>query len=75
MEKHLILLKIQYKMGINGVLHQWFKTSCSYIKNENILNKELAEELHKPLLRKIKKRKVQSPFINSIWGADLAHMQ
>ena len=38
-------------------------------------NKELAEELHKPFIRKFNKRKVQSPFIESIWGADLADMQ
>ena len=51
------------------------KTSGSGIKNENISNKELAEELHKPIIRKFKKRKVHSPFIDNIWGADLAHMQ
>ena len=38
-------------------------------------DKELAEELHKPNIKKIKKRKVQSPFIDNIWGADLADMQ
>ena len=27
------------------------------IKNENISNKELAEELHKPIIREFKKRK------------------
>ena len=31
------------------------------IKNENISNKELAEELHKPIIRKFEKRKVYSP--------------
>ena len=31
------------------------KTSGSGIKNENILNKELAEELHKPTIRKFNK--------------------
>ena len=34
------------------------KTSGSGIKNENISNKQLAEELHKPIIRKFKKRKV-----------------
>ena len=38
----------------------------SAIKNENISNKELAEELYKPIIRKFNKRKVQSPFINNI---------
>ena len=33
------------------------KTSGSDIKNENISEKELAEELHKPIIRKFKKRK------------------
>ena len=51
------------------------KTSGSGIKNENIHNNELAEELHKPIIRKFKKRKIQSPFIDSIWGVDLADMQ
>ena len=45
------------------------------IKNENIYNKELAEELHKPIIRKFNKRKAHSPFIDNIWGADLADMQ
>ena len=51
------------------------KTSGSGIKNENILNKELAEELHKPIIRKFKKRKIQSLFIDNIWSADLADME
>ena len=45
------------------------------IKNENISNKALAEEFHKPIIRKFKKGKVQSPFIDNIWGAELADMQ
>ena len=49
--------------------------SGSGIKNENISNKELAEELHKPNIRKFNNRKVHSRFIDNIWGADLAHMQ
>ena len=37
-------------------------------------NNELAEELHKQIIRKINKRKVHSSFIDNIWGADLANM-
>ena len=51
------------------------KTSGSSIKNENISNKELAKELHKPVIRKFNKRKVHSPFIDNICGADVADMQ
>ena len=36
---------------------------------------ELADELHKPIIRKSKKGKVFSTFIDNIWGADLADMQ
>ena len=33
---------------------------------------DLAEELHKPIIRKFKKRTVYSRFKENIWGADLA---
>ena len=45
------------------------------IKNKNIPNKELAEELHKPIIGKFNKRKVHSQFIDNIWVADVADMQ
>ena len=37
-------------------------------------NEQLAKELHKPIIRKFKKRKVYSRFKDNIWGADLADM-
>ena len=49
--------------------------SDSVIKNENISNEELAEDLHKPIITKFRKRKVHSSFIDNIWEADLADMQ
>ena len=49
--------------------------SDSVIKNENISNEELAEDLHKPIITKFRKRKVHSSFIDKIWEADLADMQ
>ena len=33
-------------------------------------NEQLAEELHKPIIRKFKKRKVYSAFKDNIWGID-----
>ena len=45
------------------------------IKIEIISNKELAQELHKPIIRNFNKRKIESLFIENIWGADLADMQ
>ena len=38
-------------------------------------NKILAEEMHKPVIRKFNKRKVYSQFKDNIWGVDLADMQ
>ena len=35
----------------------------------------LADELHKPIIRKFNKRKVYSQFKDNIWGVDLADMQ
>ena len=33
-----------------------------------MLNQELTEQLRKLIIRKFKKRKVHSPFIDNIWG-------
>ena len=63
--------------------YQWWLTSMVYklldqdtfgssIKNKNISNEQLAEELHKPVIKKINKRKVHSPFKDNIWDVDLA---
>ena len=38
-------------------------------------NEQLPEELHKSIIRKIKKRKKYSAFIDNIWGTELADMQ
>ena len=45
------------------------------MKSKNVSNKELAEEIQKPIIKKFKKRKVKSTFIDNTWGADLADMQ
>ena len=50
------------------------KNSGGTVKNEVISRIELAEELHKPIIRKFEKRKVHSSFIDNIWDADLAVM-
>ena len=44
------------------------KVSGSGNKNENISNRELAEELRKPIIRKFNKRKLHSPFIVNMLG-------
>ena len=37
-------------------------------------SKQLAQELHKPIIRNFKKRKVYSGFKDNMWDADLADM-
>ena len=40
-----------------------------------ISNQQLATELHKPIIRNFKTRKVYSSFKDNIWGVDLADIQ
>ena len=54
-------------------LTSFLKSSASSIANEP--NYQLVNELHKPIIQKLKKRKVYSSFRDNIWGADLADMQ
>ena len=34
-------------------------------------DQQIVEEIHELLMTKLKKRKLQSPFTDNIWGADL----
>ena len=52
------------------------KSSGSGVAIEEIKqNIQLADELHKPIIRKLKKRKVYSSIRDTILGVDLADMQ
>ena len=64
-----------YQRGLASMVYKIFdkKSSGSGIANEP--NYQLANELHKPIIRKFKKRKVYSSFRDNIWGVDLADMQ
>ena len=78
-----------YQRGLASMVYKFFDTKASLSDrktvgsgttkssslervNENI---KLANELHKPIIRKFDKRKVYSSFKDNIWGADLADMQ
>ena len=64
-----------YQRGLASMVYKFFdkKSKGSGITNES--NYQLANELHKPIIRKFKKRKVYSSFRDNIWGVDLADMQ
>ena len=66
-----------YQRGLASMVHKFFdkKSIGAGIKNEIKENQQLANELHKPIIRKLKKRKMYSSFKDNIWGVDLADMQ
>ena len=68
-----------YQRGLASMVYKFFneRTKGSGINNnENLLvNSQLAEELHKPIIKNFKRRKVYSSFKDNIWGVDLANMQ
>ena len=44
------------------------------IKAGASVNEELAQQLHKPVIRKFKRRKIYTMFKDNIWAAGLAEM-
>ena len=66
-----------YQRGLASMVYKFFdkKTKGTDIENEIQENQQLANELHKPIIRKFKKRKVYSSFKDNIWGVDLPDMQ
>ena len=67
-----------YQRGLASMVHKFFdkKSKGSGVANNKIKqNLQLAEELHKPIIRNFKKRAVYFGFKDNIWGVDLADMQ
>ena len=65
-----------YQRGLSSMVHKFFdKRSHGSGAANNKENIQLADQLHQPIIRKFKKRKVYSSFRDNIWGADLADMQ
>ena len=70
-----------YQRGLASMLYKFFdkKSKGSGAKHVNTKltpqNRQLAEELNKPIIRKFEKRKVHAAFKDNVWGADLADMQ
>ena len=62
-----------YERGLASIVCKFFdkKSKGSGLRE----NQQLADELHKPIIRKFKKRKVYSSFKDNIWGVDLADTQ
>ena len=62
--------------GLASMMYKFFdkKTAGCDVKSTP-QNEQLAEELHKLITRKFKRREVYSAFKDNIWAADLADMQ
>ena len=65
-----------YQRGLASTVYKYFdkNTEGSGIKSMP-QNEQLAEELHKHIISKFKKRRVYSRFKDNIWGTDLADIQ
>ena len=65
-----------YERALATIVYKFFdkKTKGTGIKNEIKENQQLANKLHKPIIRKFEKRIVYSSFKDNIWGVDLADM-
>ena len=70
-----------YQRGLASMVYKFFdkKSTGSGFKKLKTTTKPsssiLADELHKPIIRKFNKRKVYSQFKDKLWGVDLADMQ
>ena len=71
-----------YQRGLASIVYKFFDkksagSGAKHVNNSKLApqNQQLAEELHKTIIKKFEKRKVHSAFKDNIWGADLADMQ
>ena len=63
-----------YQRGLASIDYKFFDKKTSGGRIDLSQYEQLTEQLHKPIVRKFKK-KVYSSFKDNIWGADLADMQ
>ena len=65
-----------YQRGLASMVYKFFDTKSKGSGiTTNEFNYQLANELHKPVIKKCKKRKVYPSFKDDIWGVYLADMQ
>ena len=69
-----------YKRVLAGMVYKFFdkKTGSGAIVTSKAgvsVNEQLPEELHKPITKKLRWRKVYARFKGNIWAVDLAEME
>ena len=61
-----------YQRGLASMVYKLFDKRT---KGYGLNNEILAKELHKPIIKNFKRRKVYSNFKDKIWSIDLAEIQ
>ena len=69
-----------YERGLASMVYKFFDkksagSGVATLANESMPNYQLANEVHRQIIRKFKRRKVYSSFKDNIWGLDSADMQ
>ena len=74
-----------YQRGLASIVYKFSNKKSALLTDKSTVggaakskimpNQQLAEELHKIIIRKLGKRKVHSSFIDNIWVVDFADMQ
>ena len=64
-----------YQRAPAFMIYKFFDKKFSGIGIKSMPNQLLADELHKPFIKKTKRRKIYSSFKDNIWGADSVDMQ
>ena len=64
----------EYQTGLASMVYKFFNERTKGSGINILVNSELTEEVHKPIIKNFTRRKVYSSF-KDIWGVDLADMQ
>ena len=66
-----------YQRGLASMVYMFFdkKSQGAGIKNEIKENQQLANERHRPIIKKFKRRKAYVSSLDGTWGCDLTDMQ
>ena len=63
-----------YQRGLASMVYKFLDRKAKGISITNEFNYQLANELQKPVIKNLKKRKVYPSFKDNIWSVDLADM-
>ena len=64
-----------HERGLASMVYKFCDKKSTGSGIKSMSNQKLGDELHKPIIRKFKRRRVYSSFKENIWGADLTDMQ